>query len=148
MGDGEKISLKLKFDLNVRLAFRNAAITSGAGLLACRELDDALSPTESGDKYLKEGQTGKDILHHLILLLRHSVDSRLTGYYDSNDAERLSQGPAMRVVVAWQCSHKNAASTVSRFEAETLTQEDNLQGLARMNTHWVEEPWTILHTRE
>jgi hypothetical protein len=41
MGDGEKTLLKLDFDPKVRLAFRGATITSDAGLLACRELDDA-----------------------------------------------------------------------------------------------------------
>ena len=31
---------------------------------------------------------------------------------------------------------------MSRFETETLTQEDNLEGLARMNTRWVEGAMT------
>ena len=54
--------------------------------------------------------------------------------------------PAMRVVVDWQGSDRNAASTntVSRFETETLTQQDNLQGLARMNPQWVED--AMAHT--
>ena len=55
MRDGEKTPLKLKFDSKVRLEFRGATITSDPGLLACRELNDALSLTESGDNYLKEG---------------------------------------------------------------------------------------------
>ena len=47
---------------------------------------------------------------------------------------------AMRVVVGWQGSDRNAArtNTMSRFETETLTQEDNLKGLALMNPQWVE----------
>jgi Transposase DDE domain group 1 len=46
----------------------------------------------------------------------------------------------MRVVVGWQGSGRNAASanTMSRFETEILTQEDNLEGLARTNPQWVE----------
>ena len=140
MGDDKKPPLKLNFDSKVRLEFRGATITSDAGLLACRELDDVLSLTDCADDFLKEGRTGKNILHKLIPLLRQSVYSRLAGYDDTNDADRLSQDPAMRVVVGWQGSDRNAASTseMGRFETETLTAEDNLNGLPRLNTQWVE----------
>ena len=70
MGDGEKTSLKLNFAPTVRLEFRGATITSDAGILACRELDDALGLTDSAADYLKESRTGKNILHQLIPLLR------------------------------------------------------------------------------
>jgi hypothetical protein len=146
MGDGEKASLRLKFDPKVRLEFHGSTITSDAGLLAFRELDDALGLTNNADDYLRESRTGRNIRHHLVLLLRQSIYSRLGGYDDTNDAERLSQDPAMRVVVGWQGSERNAASTntISRFETETLTQEDNLKGLARMNSQWVED--AMAHT--
>ena len=124
----------------VRLEFHGATITSDAGLLPIRELDDALGLTHIAADYLQESRSGRNIRHHLVPLLRQSIYSRLAGYDDTNDAERLAQDPAMRVVVGWQGSDRNAASsnTVSRFETETLTQEDNLQGLARMNPQWVE----------
>ncbi len=117
-----------------------ATITSDAGLLAFRELDDALDLTPIASDYLRESRTGRNIRHHLVPLLRQSIYSRLAGYDDTNDAERLSQDPAMRVVVGWQGSDRNAArtNTMSRFETETLTQEDNLKGLALMNPQWVE----------
>ena len=66
MGDGEKTFLKLNFDSKVRLEFRGATITSDAGLLACRDLDDALSLTDFADDFLEESRTGKNILHKLI----------------------------------------------------------------------------------
>ena len=71
-------------------------------------------------------------------LLRQSVYSRLAGYEDTNDAERLAQDPAMRVIVGWQGTDKQAASTntMSRFETEVLTEEENLEGLARLNVEW------------
>ena len=139
MGDGEKTPLKLNFDSKVRLEFRGATITSDAGLLACRELDDALNLTDSADDFLKESRTGKNILHKLIPLLRQSIYSRLAGYDDTNDADRLSQDPAMRVVVGWKGADRNAASTseMGRFETELLTQKDNLKGLERLNVEWV-----------
>ena len=124
MGDGEKTFLKLNFDSKIRLEFLGATITSDAGLLACRDLDDALSLTEPAADFLKESRTGKNILHKLIPLLRQSVYSRLAGYEDTNDAERLAQDPAMRVVVGWKGSERQAASTseIGRFETELLTQ--------------------------
>ena len=140
MGDGGKASLRLQFNPQIRLELHGATITSDAGLLAFRELDDALDLTPIASDYLRESRSGRNIRHHLVPLLRQSIYSRLAGYDDTNDAERLAQDPAMRVVVGWQGSDRNAASsnTVSRFETETLTQEDNLQGLARMNPQWVE----------
>ena len=140
MGDGKKAPLRLQFNSKIRLEFHGSTITPDAGLLAFRELDDALGLTNTADDYLQESRTGRNIRHHLVPLLRQSIYSRLAGYDDTNDAERLAHDPTMRVVVGWQGPERNAASTntMSRFETETLTQVDNLQGLARMNTQWVE----------
>ena len=150
MGDGEKASLRLQFNPKVRLAFHGATITTDAGLLAFREFDDALGLTEIAEDYLQESRTGRNILHHLVPLLRQSIYSRLAGYDDTNDAVRLSQDPSMRVIVGWQGSERKGASTseMGRFETEFLTQEDNRQALARMNTRWVERAMAhTLHQR-
>ena len=115
-----------------------------------REFDDALGLTEIAEDYLQESRTGRNILHHLVPLLRQSIYSRLAGYDDTNDAVRLSQDPAMRVIVGWQGSERKGASTseMGRFETEFLTQEDNLKGLARINTQWVERAMAhTLHRR-
>ena len=139
MGDSEKASLRLQFNPKVRLEFHGSTITSDAGLLAFRELDDALDLTGIASDYLQDYRTGHNIQHHLVPLLRQSIFSRLAGYDDTNDADRLAQDPAMRVVVGWQGSERKAASTseIGRFETETLTEEKNLNGLAQMNSQWV-----------
>ena len=140
MGESSDTPLKLQFDRRVRLDFRGATITSNAGLLACRELDAALGLTETANDYIHESRTGRNVQHPLLPLLRQSVYSRLAGYEDTNDAERLAQDPAMRVIVGWQGTDKQAASTntMSRFETEVLTEEENLEGLARLNVEWVD----------
>ena len=140
MGESSDTLLKLQFDRRVRLDFRGATITSDAGLLACRELDAALGLTETANDYIHESRTGRNVQHRLLPLLRQSVYSRLAGYEDTNDAERLAQDPAMRVIVGWQGTDKQAASTntMSRFETEVLTEEENLDGLARLNVEWVD----------
>ena len=150
MGEGEKAPLRLQFNLKVRLEFHGATITSDAGLLPIRELDDALDLTDIASNYIHESRTGRNILHDLVPLLRQSIFSRLAGYDDINDAVRLSQGPAMRVIVGWQGSERKAASTseIGRFDTEFLTQEDNLKGLARINTQWMERAMAhTLHRR-
>ena len=140
MGESSDTLLKLQFDRRVRLDFRGATITSDAGLLACRELDAALGLTETANDYIHESRTGRNVQHGLLPLLRQSVYSRLAGYEDTNDAERLAQDPAMRVIVGWQGTDKQPASTntMSRFETEVLTEEENLDGLARLNVEWVD----------
>ena len=150
MGDGEKASLRLQFNPKIRLEFHGSTITTDAGLLAFREFDDALGLTEIAEDYLQESRTGRNILLHLVPLLRQSIYSRLAGYDDTNDAVRLSQDPVMRVIVGWQGSERKGASTseMGRFETEFLTQEDNRQALARMNTRWVERAMAhTLHQR-
>ena len=59
---GESTSPRtLRFDRRVRLEFRGATITSDAGLLACRELDDALGLTETADECLQESRGGRNV---------------------------------------------------------------------------------------
>ncbi len=101
MGSGKKVPLRLQFNPSIRLEFHGATITSDAGLLAFRELDDALDLTPIASDYLQESRTGLNIRHHLVSLLRQSIYSRLAGYDDTNDAERLSRDPVMGVIVGW-----------------------------------------------
>ena len=107
-----------------RLEFRGATITSDAGLLACRELDDALGLTETANECLQESRGGRNVQHRLVGLLRQSVYNRLAGYEDTNDAERLADDPTMRVVVGRRGGPERPAAstnTMSRFETEVLT---------------------------
>ena len=139
MGESAKPQLRLRFDSRVRLGFRGATITSDAGLLAARELDEALGLTSLSGMVLRESRKGRNVQHQLVPLLRQSVYSRLAGYEDTNDAERLAQDPAMRVIAGWREGNRPAASTntVSRFETETLTTPENLEGLSKLNAAWV-----------
>ena len=140
MGEAKKGALKIRFDRRLRLEFHGTRITLDAGLLACRELDDALGLTVRAPVQLQEIRHGRNIQHELAPLLRQSVYSRLAGYEDTNDAERLAQDPAMQAVVGRRALEKQAAgaNTLSRFETEVLTREENLKGLSELNREWVD----------
>jgi hypothetical protein len=121
------------------LQFRGAAITSDAGLLPYRELDDALGLTDTAGDELADGRTGKNGRHRLTGLLRQSVFGRLAGYEDVNDAERLCRDPAMRWVVGDRAITGSAASAsqMGRFETKWLSQPQNLAALADLPGQWV-----------
>ena len=63
--------LRLDFDRKLTLQFRGSVVTSDAGLLAYRELDDALGLTVMAGEMLADARTGKTGRRALIgLLLR------------------------------------------------------------------------------
>src|SRR5450830_930769 len=141
MGEGQKGGLKLHFDGHLRLEFRGAKVTTDAGLLAVRELDGELGLTETAGEIIRDNRTGRNVQHELAGLLRQSVYVRLAGYEDVNDQEAFNRDPAMRAVVGKKALERNAASsqTVSRFETEILTQEENIEALALINSAWVDK---------
>ena len=83
---GRFIDRRLKFE------FHGSRITSDAGLLAYRELDEALGLTTLAGDVIADSRTGKNGWHGIIGLLRQSVYGRLAGYEDVNDADRLPSG--------------------------------------------------------
>ena len=109
-GETESSALRLDFDRRLKLQFRGSRITSDAGLLAYRELDDALGLTAWRAMWLADARTGRNGRHALVGLLRQSVFGRLAGYEDVNDAERLRHDPAMRWIVGGKAAQGSAAS--------------------------------------
>ena len=115
MGESQKRALRVSFDGRLKLEFHGSKITSDAGLFAYRELDEVLGLTSLANGQLKDRRTGKNTQHSMVALMRQSVFSRLAGYEDTNDAERLSVDPTMKFVVGGRATERNAAS-ISQIE--------------------------------
>jgi len=98
-GELEMGDLRPVFDRRLKLEFHGSRVTSGAGLLAYRELDDALGLTALAGEVLADARTGRNGWHGIVGLLRQSIYGRLAGYGDVNDADRLGRDPAMRWIV-------------------------------------------------
>jgi Transposase DDE domain group 1 len=140
-GEADRGALRLDFDRRLMLQFRGSTITSDAGLLPYRELDDTLGLTDAGAETLADARTGKNGRHRLAGLLRQSVFGRLAGYEDVNDADRLCRDPAMRWVVGDRAISGLAASAsqMGRFETKWLSWPENLAALAEPPGQWIDK---------
>jgi hypothetical protein len=139
-GDSDRRPLRPVFDRRLKLEFHGSRVTSDAGLLAYRELDDALGLTTVVGDVLADSRTGKNGWHSLVGLIRQAVYGRLAGYEDVNDADRLGRDPAMRWIVGGKGVERGGASTsqMGRFETELLATDDNLAALAQLPGMWID----------
>ena len=81
----------------MKVAFPGSRITSDAGLLLVRELDERLGLATLIAEHLSDSRQGRvNTQFGLADLLRQSVYSRLAGYEDLNDAGRVSADPTFR----------------------------------------------------
>ena len=118
-GESESGSIRLDFDRRLMVQFRGSVVTSDAGLLAYRELDDALGLTAMASETLADARTGKNGRHALAGLFRQSVFGRLAGYEDVNDANGCVTIP--------RCAGSLVASHQARWGASRHNGSRHLQ---------------------
>ena len=92
MGETQNQPFQLSFNASLRVDFQGSRVTSDGGLILIRELDERLGFGELIEQYLTDSRAQNARLP-LADLLRQSVYSRLAGYEDVNDAERLCHDP-------------------------------------------------------
>src|ERR1019366_7826601 len=138
MGEIQSRPFQLSFNASLKVGFQGSRVTSDGGLILVRDLDERLGFGELIEQYLTDSR-GKNAQFCFADLLRQSVYSRLAGYEDLNDAERLSQDPTFRLIRSEKIWERGATLTsrLQSFETELLTQEDNLAGLAALNRQLV-----------
>jgi Transposase DDE domain group 1 len=110
-------------------------VTSDGGLILVRELDERLSLEKLIEEHLSDSRQVLNKQFKMTDLLRQSVYSRLAGYEDLNDAERLAADPTFRLIGSQRIWNRGAAltSTLHWFETGLLTKEENLIGLMALN---------------
>lgn len=136
----KKGRLRVDFDRGLKLEFHGSKVTSDGGLLAYRELDDALGLTDAAASLLQDGRRGRNGWHAVVGMLRQSVFGHLAGYEDVNDAEQLSHDPAMRWLVGGKATHRGAASSsqMGHFETLWLADDANLAALGGLSGLWID----------
>ena len=107
-------------DPQLRLEVRSTTLTSDAGLLLPRELDERLGLNMLMGRPRTDPRTGHNREFPLRDLFRQPIDRRLAGYEDTNDgAERLAEDPAFRRLASRERGETSVALT-SRFETKSV----------------------------
>ncbi|MGC9997750.1 MAG: transposase [Terriglobia bacterium] len=114
---------------------QGSRVTSDGGLILVRELDERLGLEKLIEEHWRDSRQGLNKQFMLADMLRQSVYSRLAGYEDLNDAERLAADPTFRLISSQKIWDRGAALTLTLhwFETELLTREENLIGLMALN---------------
>jgi len=94
------------------------ALTSDAGALLLRQLDERLGLTRRLAECLADRRDPAKVRHEVLLLLRQRIYQIALGYEDCNDADRLRSDPALKLAVGRAPADPDLASqpTLSRLE--------------------------------
>jgi len=135
MGEKQNEPFQLSFNASLKVDFQGSRVTSDGGLILVRELDERLGFGDLIAEHLSDARRGKNTQLPLADLFRQSVYSRMVGYEDVNDAERLSQDPTFRLIGSEKVWDRGVALTsrLQTFETEMLAEGENFAGLARIN---------------
>ena len=87
MGENQNQPFQLTFNTSLKVDFQGSRVPSDGGLILVRE--KRLDFGELIEQHLTDSRRGKNTQFPFADLLRQSVYSRLAGYEDLNDAQRL-----------------------------------------------------------
>jgi hypothetical protein len=126
VGDATSGRVRPSFNPQLRVEFHGATVTSDAGLLLARELDKRVGLDALIERHLSDPRTGRNFQFPLADLFRQSIYSRLAGYEDTNDAERLAEDPTFRILASRERQETSVAltSTLHWFETCALGEEE------------------------
>ena len=89
MGERQNQPFQLSLNASLKIDFQGSRVTWDGGLVLVREVDERLGFGELITQHLSDSRRGKNLQLPLADLFRQSVYSRMAGYEDVNDAERL-----------------------------------------------------------
>lgn len=111
---------QLTFDFHPRKAvvagFDGGLISSDAGLLPIRQLDQRLGWTQAVADLLGDSRQAGKVDHTLLAVLRQRLFGLVAGYEDANDHTRLRHDPILQTVADRDGQALASQPTLSRFE--------------------------------
>jgi hypothetical protein len=121
-----QLSFESLFSKEIIADFEGGRITSDAGGLLLRELDQRYRLAEKAARCLHDPREPHKVKHDLLTLVRQRLFAVAQGYEDTNDAAALAQDPAFKIMASKTPeSSGDLASqpTLSRFENRVTTKD-------------------------
>ena len=119
-GEKKNDAIRPGFNKSIFIDFTGAKITSDAGFLLMREVDQRFDIIQSGCKLLDDTRSVSHKKHSFEQMIRQRVYQITAGYEDCNDTDLLRIDPALRLSL--DKGHQSGAghSVMSRLENEIL----------------------------
>jgi hypothetical protein len=114
------------FHKEVIADFAGGRITSNAGGLVLRELDQRYRVAEKAASCLRDPRDSGKIKHDLLTLVRQRLFAIALGYEDNNDAAWLSKDPALKIMAGRapeSAGDLASQPTLSRFENQVSARD-------------------------
>ena len=98
-GETKNDAIRPDFNKSIFIDFAGAKITSDAGFLMMREVDQRFDIIQSGSKLLKDTRSISHKKHSFEQMIRQRVYQIAAGYENCNDADLLRIDPALRLAL-------------------------------------------------
>jgi hypothetical protein len=134
IGERQKEAIRADFNKSIFIDFAGAKITSDAGFLLMREVDQRFGIIESGCNQLVDERSTSHKRHTYEQMIRQRVYQIAAGYEDCNDADHLRIDPALRLALDKGHQFGASQSVMSRLENDILGTAPGQEALDAMIT--------------
>jgi len=128
-GEKQNSGVIPSFNRSIRIDFQGAKISSDAGIMMLREIDERFSVTAPLAEDLEDTRSISHTRHTYVDLIRQRVYQMAAEYEDCNDANYLRIDPAVRLALGKDEQFAASQSMLSRFENEVVGNEKGLGAL-------------------
>lgn len=128
-GESREEGLRPDFNRSIMMDFQGAKLTSDAGFLLLREIDQRHRIMAGLEDCLEDFRSPTHTRHSLVQMVRQRVYQVAAGYEDCNDADFLRVDPALRLALGKDHDLGASQSMLSRLENEVLGNEAGLAAL-------------------
>jgi Transposase DDE domain group 1 len=129
-------SFSFQFQPRIALDFEGGALSSDAGLIVLRELDEAMGLTGHLEGLLEDHRDCRYIQHTCAEMVRQRLYQIAAGYEDAIDANLLRKDPTLQLLVHPESPGQVLASQPTLSRLENRSTWSDVRRLSRLSLDW------------